>query len=438
MPARGRGRRFSLVARIYAAGVALVAISALVAWGSAHLVWLESMPPHAEGRFTRFVAETVARDPDPAAAAERVSRALELSITMRDRDGRVLALAGPGAAEATERDGAEAHRRTITLEDGRSVVVAYHRRPHSPLPWLSGVIAALLVIAVAARLASGWLTRPLAKLGRTARAIAAGDLTQRTGISVEHEIGDAAAAFDRMADRVEQLLRSQRELLASVSHELRTPLARIRVALDLASEASDAESARSELVGLEQDLAELELLVSDLLASARDDASRTELPLRREPTTLADVAEKARARFGERHPQRVVASTVDPGAAAETTELDPRLLRRAIENVLDNAHKYSDPESPIRMSLRAEDGATLVEIADEGIGIAVEDRAHVFAPFFRADRPEVRASSGLGLGLALARRIVEAHGGRVAIESALGEGTTVRITIPSGRGAPPA
>jgi signal transduction histidine kinase len=113
-------------------------------------------------------------------------------------------------------------------------------------------------------------------------------------------------------------------------------------------------------------------------------------------------------------------------------------LRRAIENVLDNAHKYSDPESAIRMDVRVEGARAVLEIRDQGLGIAEEDQAHVFAPFFRADRPEVRASSGLGLGLALARRIVEAHEGSIALESELGQGTTVRITVPSAREAPPA
>jgi signal transduction histidine kinase len=138
------------------------------------------------------------------------------------------------------------------------------------------------------------------------------------------------------------------------------------------------------------------------------------------------VAERARARFGERHPRRVVPLTVEGRLEAE---LDPRLLRRAIENVLDNAHKYSDPESAIHVEVRVEGPRAIVEIRDDGIGIAAEDQAHVFTPFFRADRTEVRASSGLGLGLALARRIVEAHGGSIGLESTLGQGTTVRITI---------
>jgi signal transduction histidine kinase len=425
-------RRFSLVSRIYAAGVVLVTVSAFVAWGAAHFVWQKWSAPREFGRFTRFAAATVARDPDPEAAVLRAGQLLDADVGLFDANGRLIAsTAIQPAPPAHDLDDGEMRERDgggydVDEEDGRTVAVVYHRRSRSRMPLAAGILGALLVIGLAAMLASRWLARPLARLGTTAPSIASGDLASRTGIESDDEIGDAARAFDRMAERVEHLLRSQRELLASVSHELRTPLARIRVALDLASEAADEGPVRAELAGLEQDIGELELLVSDLLASARLDGPKSELPLRREKTTLADVAERARARFSERHPRRVVALTVESRVEGE---LDPRLLRRTIENVLDNAHKYSDPESPIRMDVRSDGTRAVVEIRDEGIGIAADDQMHVFTPFFRADRAEVRASSGLGLGLALARRIVEAHGGTLALESTLGQGTTVRISV---------
>lgn len=435
MPARTKpARRITLVSRIYAAGVVLVALSAIVAWGIAHFVAHEWIAPREFGRFTRFIAASVASDPDPGVAVRRAREILDADVAIFDASGSVVASAGPAPSAPSgtlERDALRDRAGggyDVGVDHGRTVVVVFHRHPRSHAPLFAGMLGVLLVIGLAALLASRWLTRPLARLGATARAIAEGDLARRTGIVADDEIGDAAQAFDHMAERVEHLLRSQRELLASVSHELRTPLARIRVALDLASEAADAGPVRTELAGLEEDLGELELLVSDLLASLRLDrvGPKGELPLRREPTSLADVTERARSRFGERHPRRVVTLTVE---ARREAELDPRLLRRAIENLLDNAHKYSDPDSAIRVHVRTESDRAIVEIRDEGIGMTPEDRAHAFTPFFRADRPEVRASSGLGLGLALARRIVEAHGGTLELESELGQGTTVRITL---------
>jgi signal transduction histidine kinase len=434
--------RFSLVARMYAAGLLLVVSSALVAWGIGHVLMHESMPPERAGRMARFVGMSAASDPNPQAGVERVHAELGADVAIFAADGTPIARTAhaprlptipPSTSEsATWRPGGGW---AFALDDGRVVVVRMNWRPppRTPLPLIAGVLGVLVVIGLAAWLVSRWLTRPLTRLGATARAIAAGELASRTGIVSDDELGDAGIAFDRMAERVESLLRSQNELLAGVSHELRTPLARIRVALDLANEAPDPNTVRTELAGLEQDLGELELLVSDLLATARlgtqpskAGAPNTEMPLRRESTSLAEVTERARARFTERHPKRVVALTVDE---RKTAQLDPRLLRRAIENVLDNAHKYSDPDAPIRIDVRADGERTLLEIRDEGIGIAPEDCAQVFSPFFRADRAEVRASSGLGLGLALSKRIVDAHGGSIALESTLGEGTTVRIRV---------
>ncbi len=435
MANRRRTPRISLVARLYLAGVAVFALSALAAWGIAHSVSHEWTGSREFGHFTRFVAASVAADADPRAAIDRAHRMLEADVALFDSDGSLIAHGGPVPSPPSDPPArAEMRARAgggydIGVDGGRTVVVIY-RRTRSRLPWLAGIAGALLVIGAGAWVGGRAMTRRLARLGATARAITAGELGARTRLDSSDEIGEAAEAFDHMAERVEHLLRSQRELLASVSHELRTPLARIRVALDLANETRDPEAMHAEVVGLGRDLEELELLVSDLLVTARMDAGglSAELPLRREKTSVRAVVEQARARWSERNTGRTVALAVCTDSLAE---LDPRLMRRAIQNVLDNAHKYSDPSTPVHLSLVADGPRAVVEIRDEGIGIAPEDLSHVFSPFFRADRPEVLASSGLGLGLAFARRIVEAHGGTIVLESRLGEGTTVRLTVPS-------
>jgi signal transduction histidine kinase len=113
---------------------------------------------------------------------------------------------------------------------------------------------------------------------------------------------------------------------------------------------------------------------------------------------------------------------------------DRALLRRAIDNLLDNAQKYSDPDAPVRLCARVESGAAVIEVEDRGAGIPEEDLPNLFRPFFRGDRSRTRATGGVGLGLVLARRIVEAHGGRLEIESRVGEGTTARIALPAETG----
>src|SRR5207302_4012704 len=158
-----------------------------------------------------------------------------------------------------------------------------------------------------------------------------------------------AIAFDEMAERIEHLVRGQRELLANVSHELRTPLARIRVALDLAAEGS-AQDAAAQLSGIAGDLAELERLTDDILTSARLELSSAVPPLRVERTLAKDLIEAAVERFHAARPGRSLHT--EDATAGTQVDADRMLLRRALDNLLDNAAKYSEGE--IALSARAE------------------------------------------------------------------------------------
>ena len=238
-----------------------------------------------------------------------------------------------------------------------------------------------------------------------------------------------------MAERLERLVRSEQELLANVSHELRTPLARIRVALELAAE-GDAERARRHLEGMGADLSELDRLVEDVLAAARLDlasgasgfhVARARVDV---PALLAEVAR----RFAGEHPGRALDVAAAPSLPA--VDGDAPLLRRLLANLLDNAAKYSEPPAHVTLAARDEDGALVLEVRDRGIGVDAADLPRLFTPFFRTDRSRARGTGGVGLGLALARRIAEAHGGSIQVESAPGEGTTVRVKLPAAAANP--
>jgi signal transduction histidine kinase len=141
-----------------------------------------------------------------------------------------------------------------------------------------------------------------------------------------------------------------------------------------------------------------------------------------------ELLERAAARFRRLHPQRVL--EMDAATGPLRLDADPRLLDRVLDNLLDNAAKYSDAASPIELSLAAAEGGAALVVRDRGIGITSADLERVFTPFFRGDRSRARDTGGAGLGLALSKRIVEAHGGRITIESRTGEGTTVRVWLP--------
>jgi signal transduction histidine kinase len=354
----------------------------------------------------RLVASNVEPPPPPLPDAER----------SRLQAGAAIRLPGPGWAYAAPLAGAP----------GAYAVLSGGWRPFQVTRIALVIGAVLLALAIASVPLARGVTAPLERLTGAVRRLGEGDLSARAGLCGGGEVGDLGRAFDEMAGRLERLVRAERELLANVSHELRTPLARIRVALELAAEGDQAR-ARRYLSEIGADLSELERMVSDVLQAARLDQAGGDLPLRRQPVDLATLLTEAAARFREQRPGRVLAMR---GADA-ALDADPALLRRALDNLLDNAAKYSGEETEVALEARRDVGAVVIEVRDRGIGIEPADLPRLFTPFFRTDRSRTRATGGVGLGLALARRIVEAHGGTIEVESVPDQGTTFRLRLPA-------
>ncbi len=330
-------------------------------------------------------------------------------------------------------------RLRLTRDEHRRHAAAGRDKHHGHRPWFlapihepAGVVLALMASAVIALLFARSLARPLARLARAAEAFGSGDLSARANIRRNDEIGSVARTFDEMAERVNALLRTQREFLANVSHELRTPLARIRVALDIAAE-GDVESARESLAEITEDWTDLDRLVESLIAIARLDlAGDPTVPaaaLREEPLDAVHLVERAAIGFAGMYPEHTL--VVEHDEAALPMVGDGAMLRRVLDNVLGNAAKYSDPSAPIHLAVRQRGDDIEFTVSDRGIGIDAADLPRLFEPFFRADRSRTRKTGGAGLGLALARRIIDAHHGRISVASAVGAGTTVTFTVPS-------
>jgi two-component system OmpR family sensor kinase len=408
-----------LVLRIYLIGLAQIAALAATLYIAREATRPRNFPHAAETQF--LLDQSLDQLAEPKELQDRLQLILDhtrIRVELTGQDGKVVASTqpvGPTTFLHTE----------MTWRGGKARV----QLPQPPMPRDGGpifpLVAALILVGISAVLTAAWLGRPLTRLSATARALGGGDLTARANLKRNDELGDVAIAFDEMAVRIEQLVRGQRELLANVSHELRTPLARIRMALDLAAEGS-AEEAAEQLSGIAGDLAELERLTNDILASARLELASGAPPLRLTRGNIRQLLDDVNSRFRTRYPSRAL--TIDNGTGEAEVEIDRMLLRRALDNLLDNAARYSDAE--IALKAFPENKHLVVEIKDQGVGISAEDLPRLFTPFFRADRSRGRKSGGLGLGLVLSRRILEAHLGSLDLTSEQGKGTTARVRVP--------
>ncbi len=319
--------------------------------------------------------------------------------------------------------------RIVVRSDDHTIVGVYLvTRP--AIPWRK-VMPFLLAILALVGLSSYWLSlrlaRPLARIADAAQRFGEGQLEARSKITSDDELGDVGRAFDQMADRTAAVLQSQRQMLADISHELRTPLARIRVALELVSEAPHA--ARDVLADLTLDLDEVDNLIADILVAARLEGTGSNAPeLRREEVTVGELLRATAAKFSVRYADRVFEIDIADEAELQL-QCEPRLMRRAIDNLVDNAAKYSTT-GPIRIDARrTAAGQLTLRIRDQGIGMTAAELQRAFTPFWRADGSRSRHSGGVGLGLALVRRIIHAHGGTVELTSRVGVGTSATIVL---------
>lgn len=317
-------------------------------------------------------------------------------------------------------------RIVVRSDDGSMIGVYAPHRPGFPWSYVLPMCGAILVVVGAVSIwFSRRLARPLDQLANAARKFGAGDTSARAALQRHDELGDVGRAFDEMAERTSAVLEAQRRLMGDVSHELRTPLARIRVALELAAE--DPVAAKDVLVDVGTDLDEIDQLINDILTTARLEGGEN-VPLARRPISLGDLADRAVKRFSARHPHRNLDRKIE--GAERDLECDPVLLRRAVDNLLDNAAKYSDPSSTVTLAVTSNGSTVAFEISDKGIGMSEDELERAFTPFWRADSSRARKTGGVGLGLALARRIARVHRGDITLTSTPGKGTTARLEVP--------
>jgi two-component system OmpR family sensor kinase len=315
---------------------------------------------------------------------DRLAPRMTGPVAVYDDGGKLIAHTGaPVPPPPTTEEAAEVAAHGDSLDDNRLVArtptgfTVVHQAPPPQIFTTNTVAlwaASLALILAGALLFARSLAKPLGRLGLAARKFGTGDTAARARLGRNDELGDVGRAFDDMADRIEHLLRAQRDLVADVSHELRTPLSRLRVALEIA--ADDPTAAADTLREIQADLDELEQLVGDVLTAGRLDAGAPgALAVHRRPVKVADLANTSANRFAQLHAGRRLHLKLDDPDA--TLACDPVLLRRAVDNLLDNAAKYSEPATEVDLTIRrAADDAVEMVVADHGVGMTDDELAH--------------------------------------------------------------
>jgi signal transduction histidine kinase len=298
------------------------------------------------------------------------------------------------------------------------------------------IFAGILSISFGFTLAAG-MTESLQRLKLGARKLAGGDLSARLTVPHRDELAEVADAFNMMAaeleesfNRQQELEQARRDLIAAVSHDLRTPLASVRAMVEaLADEVvTDQATINRYHQTIQHQVSNLALLIDDLFELSKIDSGRLQLKL--EGGTISDIIsdtlESMRAQAVARHIR--LTGEVDPNTPHLT--MDSAKIQRVIFNLVQNAIRHTPADGSISISAASVADGVKVEVRDTGEGIAGEDLPRIFEQFYRGEKSRSRSTGGAGLGLAIAKGIIEAHGGRIWVDSKVGEGTIFSFVLP--------
>lgn len=386
---------------------------------------------------------TTAQNSDPAGFQDRLSKFLDEKI---DADFEALIAAALAEEEEEVREAATEMQAAIVLFEIAAIA--------------AGVIAALTAVFGIMFLRRG-LTVPLQRLLAGAKAVGRGELDHRIDVPGGTELGSVAQAFNRMIDNVaerqdllsasrdalehevsrrteqlQKLLKTLREsednrkrLLADVSHELRTPLTIIRGEADVALRGGDRSTDEyREVLNRTRDAADhTARIVDDLLFVARQESG--EIRIRPREVDLMDLVQRAVTTAKALGGEAKKTVNFETSVSEAKLQADPRRVQQVVTILLENALRYGGESVEVRLDFAP--GGFAVTVADDGPGLTESEREHVFERFFRGSNAAIRYDGGAGLGLPVAKAIVEAHGGQIALTSESGGGVQARFTLPN-------
>jgi signal transduction histidine kinase len=326
----------------------------------------------------------------------------------------------------------------------RSTEIAVTEGVTEALLWAAAAGVAVAIVASFA--VSGWLTSTLGQMAGVAGRIAAGEFDQRVSYSADDEVGELARSFNDMAGRLEQTENVRRELLGTISHELRTPLTNIQGYMEgLIDGVVPEEPGTYQLV--HREAARLSRLVADIERLSRVEAGAERIEPRRLPTgrVVGDTVERLRPQFE----QKPLSLSLEIVEAVPDVWADEDKLVQILTNVVGNSFAYTPAGGHVTVRVRSTSAAAgagderglsggrtmvLFEVSDDGMGIPADDLPHVFERFYRVDKSRSALGGGAGIGLAVARSLVDQMGGSISAESVLGQGTLVWFGLPAATG----
>lgn len=382
---------------------------------------------------------------DAAGVVQVDSQQTEQSVDLAADLLVAQALAGEYASHTDE--DRVMHVALPALVDERPVGVIYLSQPLRDVTavlydlrtrWLLSTGIALLFSGAAGLLLARMITRPLRQLTAAAGAVAEGRFDRRVPVRSRDELGRLSIAFNDMTGRLQAARQMQIDFVADVSHELRTPLTAVKGLVEtLRDGAIDDREVRDRfLETVESETDRLVRLVNDLLLLSRADSEA--LNLRREAVDLEKLVRPLMARLAPAAAGREVDLRLEAPLEPVMAWADSDRIEQVVLNLLDNAIKYSRPGGVVTVMLDGEPAIApesraeaTVRVRDDGMGIPAEHLPHLGRRFYRADRARARPEGGSGLGLAIAQALIEAHGGRLWLESQEGAGTVASFTLPS-------
>lgn len=347
-----------------------------------------------------------------------------------DRADADVQTPAPGAPGLRFHDG---HRELIsTAASGVVVLVGFDLAGLRNDVWsLAAALSLTGLTILVVSFASGWwfmgrALEPLDRINRTAQRMIEGDLAARIPVvAIDTEAGQIARALNSAFDQLTGTVERQRRFTADASHELRTPLTTLSTEVQWAlARPRTAEELHGSLEVCQRAAGRMQSVIERLLFMARGEA----IAVRTVPVRLDEIARQA----AEQVEALAYASDLTVSITTEpvTIHADPERLLEATTNVLTNAVRYNTPGGRVDITVRVHDGQAELSIADTGIGISPADMPLVFDAFFRGDPARSRDTGGAGLGLAVARSVVEHHRGTIECASTLGRGTTIRMRWP--------